>query len=170
MKRLSLARDDVERPARMDQPHRARQLDLVGLDDDHLALDAAQVRAACRARRGRGSRSRCRRVSCGVARRCRIRCCRRPARCARAASAARGAARHGLRRERTARRESGRQATGSSSAQRVARRAVGGRWSVCAKRSKSARSRACATTSEPLNGVSRNMFAPQRRASGGRAG
>ena len=30
----------------MDQPHRARQLDLVGLDEDHLALDAAQTRAS----------------------------------------------------------------------------------------------------------------------------
>jgi hypothetical protein len=27
----------------MDQPHRARQLDLRCLDDDHLALDAAQL-------------------------------------------------------------------------------------------------------------------------------
>jgi hypothetical protein len=28
----------------MDQPHGTRQFDLGGLDDDHLALDAAQVR------------------------------------------------------------------------------------------------------------------------------
>src|SRR5256885_10115993 len=30
----------------MDQSHRARQIDLVGFDDDHLALDAAQLRLA----------------------------------------------------------------------------------------------------------------------------
>src|SRR5258708_39668086 len=35
------ARDDVERLARMDQPPRTRQRDLVALDDHHLALDAA---------------------------------------------------------------------------------------------------------------------------------
>ena len=40
--------------------------------------------------------------------------------------------------------------------ERRRRRAAGGRWSVRAKRSKSLRSRACATTSEPLNGVSGN--------------
>src|SRR5438046_9605855 len=30
----------------MDQSHRARQIDLVGFDHDHLALDAAQLRLA----------------------------------------------------------------------------------------------------------------------------
>ena len=39
------ARHDVERPARMDQAHRARQRDLAGLDNDDLALHAAQVGA-----------------------------------------------------------------------------------------------------------------------------
>ena len=41
--RLPRARHDIDRPARMDEADRARQRDLVGLHDDDLALDAAQI-------------------------------------------------------------------------------------------------------------------------------
>ena len=111
MKRLFVARDDIERPARMHQPHRARQRDLVGLDDDRLALDAAQspVDVVARGKAAAIDR-RCRRVGVRVAFGLELDVDAVRRQPLMQLPAARGAARHGLRRERTARRESGRRA------------------------------------------------------------
>src|SRR5262249_54710221 len=38
-----VTRDDVERPARMEQAYRTRQLHFVRLDDDHFTFDAAKL-------------------------------------------------------------------------------------------------------------------------------
>src|SRR5579863_2641162 len=44
------ARNHIERKARMDQPHRARQFDFIGFNQNEFALDAAKLAlfVACR--------------------------------------------------------------------------------------------------------------------------